>query len=136
MQKTKNYVSVVFVSAVVFWSGCDHNGIIIEYHIPSKLSKLVITVDETNGQNVFVKNGIAKVYFDKDGLAIINTFKNLDRWHQDAVVLNGQQLSQFDVEVNYVELKMNTVETRLPGGGIRSDSIENGTSKIYEVRYK
>lgn len=51
MQKTKNYVSVVFVSAVVFWSGCDHNGIIIEYHIPSKLSKLVITVDETNGQN-------------------------------------------------------------------------------------
>lgn len=87
-------------------------------------------------QNVFVKNGIAKVYFDKDGLAIINTFKNLDRWHQDAVVLNGQQLSQFDVEVNYVELKMNTVETRLPGGGIRSDSIENGTSKIYEVRYK
>jgi len=136
MQKIQNYVSAVLVAALVFWLGCDHNGIVIEYHISSKFNKLVITADETNGQNVFVKNGIAKVYFDKDGLAIINTFKNLDRWHQHVVVLNGQKLSQFKVEVNYVELKMNTVETRLPGGGVRSDSIENGTSKIYEIRYK
>lgn len=136
MQKTKNYVSVVLVAAVVFWSGCADNGIVVEYHIPSKLNKLVITADETNGQNVFVKNGIARVCFDKNGLAKINTFKTLDRWHQKTVVLNGKKLSQFNVEVNYVELKMNTVETPLPGGGVRSDSIENGTSKIYEIRYK
>lgn len=136
MQIVKTIAPCVTLAALVFWTGCGHNGIIIEYHIPSKLNKLVITADQVNGQDVVVKNGVAKVKFDKDGFAKVKTFKVIDGWAQDVVVINGKKLSQIDVDVTYVELKLNSVQTRLPGGGVRSDSIENGTSKIYEVIYK
>lgn len=117
----------------VLLSGCYQEGIDVEYHFPRRFKEIEIVADKEIGQTVDDVNGVVKVWFDKDGIARVKSFAFLERWHDKRLIVGGNRLKAFRFENE--EIKQAKITTHIPGGGVTSKSIENGTKKIMNVVY-
>ena len=89
--------------------------------------------DKDNGQDVSVINGVVKIKFDNAGVAKVESFSFSERWQRTGLFVNNRPIN--DAVYDTGEMHQATVVTRIPTGGVRSKSIENGSSITITVSY-
>lgn len=118
--------------AIIVLAGCHQDGILVEYHLPAKLTTFTILADSEYGQDISDVNGVVQIKLDNTGLARVESFGFQERWHSTAIFMAGQRV---DVTKFESQVKQAKIKTRNPDGSVSSRSIKNGSSVIIELAY-
>lgn len=113
--------------------GCERKSIVVDFHLSSEISPLIITVDQNNGQSIDDTDGVVVVGFNDDGIALVESFDFLARWHKKRVFVDG--VPKPDFKILKRELDLNKIKTLNEGGGVTYQSIENGSTRTFTLSY-
>lgn len=122
-------------------SGCEDPGIELQLKLPSEPTKQVhleVTIDGKSGISpTKIASRVYAIEFPESGKAVINSPWVLRQWRREFIVTPTRKLDMIDdYETVDSGWKMATITEKLPGGGVKSSSTEQGSKFWMDLKIK